>query len=111
MSDDIPAVTAGDVDELDDPFLLDVREADEYEAGHAPGVVLHPLGELPTVWSELPADRPVLCICRSGARSATATEFLRRQGIDAVNLEGGMQAWQAFGLDVVRDDGSYGTVI
>jgi rhodanese-related sulfurtransferase len=53
----------------------------------------------------------VLCICRSGARSASAAEFLRRQGVDAVNLEGGMQAWAAFGLDVVRDDGSFGTVI
>jgi rhodanese-related sulfurtransferase len=111
MSDEIPAVTAGDVDELDDPFLLDVREPDEYAAGHAPGVVLHPLNDLPSVWSELPADRTVLCICRTGARSATATEFLRRQGIDAVNLEGGMQAWAAFGFDVVRDDGSFGSVI
>jgi rhodanese-related sulfurtransferase len=111
MSEDIPSVTAGDVDELEDPFLLDVREADEYDAGHAPGVVLHPLGELPTVVGELPTDRPVLCICRSGARSATATDFLRRQGVDAINLEGGMQAWQAFGLDVVRDDGSFGAVV
>lgn len=111
MSEDLPSVTAGDVDELDDPFLLDVREADEYAAGHARGVVLYPLGELPAVWSELPADRTVLCICRTGARSATATEFLRRQGLDAVNLEGGMVAWAAFGLDVVRDDGSFGTVI
>jgi rhodanese-related sulfurtransferase len=111
MSDDIPSVTAGDVDELDNPFLLDVREPDEYEAGHAPDVVLHPLRNLPAVWSEFPTDRPVLCICRSGARSASATEFLRRQGLDAVNLEGGMQAWQAFGLDVVRDDGSFGTIV
>lgn len=111
MSADLPSVTAGDVDELDDPLLLDVREQDEYDAGHAPGVVLHPLGDIPAVWSELPSDRTVLCICRSGARSASAAEFLRRQGVDAVNLEGGMQAWQAFGLDVVRDDGSFGTVI
>jgi rhodanese-related sulfurtransferase len=107
---DLPSVTAGDVDELDDPFLLDVREPAEFEAGHAPGAVLVPLGTLPDGWSELPTDRPVLCICRSGGRSARATEFLREQGIDAVNLEGGMQAWSAFGLDVVRTDGSFGTV-
>jgi rhodanese-related sulfurtransferase len=111
VSQDVPSVPVGEVDELDDPFLLDVREQDEYDAGHAPGVVLHPLRELPEHASDLPTDRTVLCICRSGIRSATATEFLIRQGIDAVNLEGGMQAWQAFGLDVVRDDGSLGQVI
>jgi len=108
---DVPTVTVGEVDELDDPFLLDVREQDEYDAGHAPGVVLHPMSELPEVAPDLPTDRTVLCICRSGARSGAATEYLRRQGVDAVNLEGGMQAWAAFGLDVVRDDGSFGSVI
>ena len=107
---DLPSVTVGDVDELDDAFLLDVREPAEFDAGHAPGAVLVPLGSLPDGWSDLPTDRTVLCICRSGARSAQATGFLREQGIDAINLEGGMQAWSAFGLEVVRADGSYGTV-
>jgi rhodanese-related sulfurtransferase len=111
MTDDIPGITAGDVDELDDPVLLDVREPDEFEAGHAPGAVLHPLATLPDAWTDFPTDRTVLCVCRTGARSAHATEFLRRQGLDAVNLEGGMQAWQAFGLDVVRSDGSFGAVV
>jgi rhodanese-related sulfurtransferase len=111
VSEDIPAVTAGDVDELDDPFLLDVREPDEFAAGHAPGAVLRPLGEVPAAVSELPDGRIVLVICRSGARSARATQFLRHQGVDAVNLDGGMQAWAAFGFDVVRDDGSFGAVI
>jgi rhodanese-related sulfurtransferase len=111
VSEEVPSVTVGDVDELDDPFLLDVREPEEHAAGHAPGVVLHRMGDLPGVWSELPTDRTVLCICRTGSRSAVATEFLRRQGIDAVNLEGGMVAWAAFGLDVVCDDGSFGTVM
>ncbi len=107
---DLPSVTAGDVDELDDPFLLDVREPAEFEAGHAPGATLVPLGTLPDGWSGLPADRTILCVCRSGARSGQATAFLREQGLDAVNLEGGMQAWSAFGLDVVRADGSFGSV-
>ena len=107
---DLPAVTVGDVDELDDPFLLDVREPAEFEAGHAPGAVLVPLGSLPDGLTQVPTDRTVLCICRSGGRSAHATAFLREQGIDAVNLEGGMQAWSAFGLDVVRADGSFGSV-
>lgn len=107
---DLPTVTVGDVDELDDAFLLDVREPAEFEAGHAPGAVLLPLGSLPDGLSQVPADRTVLCICRSGGRSAQATAFLREQGVDAINLEGGMQAWSAFGLDVVRADGSFGTV-
>lgn len=107
---DLPSVTVGDVDELDDAFLLDVREPAEFEAGHAPGATLVPLGTLPDGVSQLPADRTVLVICRSGARSAQATAFLREQGLDAVNLEGGMQAWSAFGLDVVRADGSFGSV-
>ena len=111
MTDEVPSITVGDIDELDDPVLLDVRELDEYEAGHARHAAFHPLGTIPEIWSSLPADRPVLCICRSGVRSAEATAFLRDQGLDAVNLEGGMQAWAGFGLDVVRADGSYGQVI
>ena len=111
MTVNLPSVPVGDVDELEDPFLLDVREADEYEAGHAPDAVFHPLATIPEVWSTLPADRPILCICRVGGRSAQATAFLRERGLDAVNLEGGMQAWERFGLNVVRADGSFGTVI
>ena len=111
MNDPIPATTVGDVDDLDDPFLLDVREVDEYTAGHAPDARHHPLGSIPVVWESLPQGRTILCICRSGARSAQATAYLREQGLHAVNLEGGMQAWIAFGLDVVRDDGAAGSVI
>ncbi len=111
MNEGLPSVLVGDVDELDDPFLLDVREADEYEAGHAPGAAFHPLATIPEVWSSLPSDRTILCICRVGGRSAQATAFLRERGLDAVNLEGGMQAWERFGLNVVRADGSFGTVI
>jgi rhodanese-related sulfurtransferase len=111
MSDAIPSVTVGDVDELDNPVLLDVREADEYEAGHAPDAVFMPVGTVAESWTSIPADRTVLCICRSGGRSAHVTAFLREQGVDAVNLERGMQGWAAFGLDVVRNDGSAGAVI
>ena len=108
---EIPAITIGDVDELEDPVLLDVREIDEYEAGHAPDTVLYPMASLPDAVAGLPTDRPILCICRTGARSANATAFLRERGLDAINLEGGMKAWAAFGLDVVRSDGSHGDVI
>ena len=111
MTDEIPSITIGDVDELVNPVLLDVREVDEYDAGHAPGVVFHPLGTIPEAWTTLPTDRTILCICRVGGRSAQVTAFLREQGLDAVNLEGGMKAWAAFGLDVVRTDSSHGQVI
>jgi len=111
MTDSLPSVTVGDVDEFPGAVLLDVRETDEYEAGHAPDAVFMPLGTVEQSWTSLPADRTILCICRSGVRSAHATAFLREQGLDAVNLEGGMQAWSRFGLDVVRDDGGAGTVI
>ena len=58
-----------------------------------------------------PLGPKIVCVCRSGARSAKATELLRSWGLDAVNLEGGMQAWAAEGRPVERDDGSPGTVI
>ena len=111
MSDEIPSIMIGDVDELADPLLLDVREADEYHAGHAPKTTWVPLASVPDALAELPTDRTILCICRAGGRSANATAFLKERGFDAVNLEGGMKAWAAFGLDVVRDDGSHGQVI
>ncbi|MGZ4676991.1 MAG: rhodanese-like domain-containing protein [Acidimicrobiia bacterium] len=111
MSDEVPSITVGDVDELDDPFLLDVRELEEYTAGHAPDSVLMPLGTVTASWSSLPRDRAILCICRSGARSAQATAFLVEQGLDVVNLEGGMRAWAAFGLDIVTADGGPGQVV
>lgn len=91
--------------------LLDVRNADEWEAGHAPGALWVPLPDLEQVRMQLPFNRPVQCICRSGQRSARAAEVLIGWGFDASNVVGGMTAWAAAGLPVVRDDGSAGTVI
>ena len=95
----------------DGAHLLDVREPDEWAAGHAPAATHVPLGEVPLRADQLPTDRPVVAICRAGGRSQQAAEFLRQQGVDAVNLAGGMRAWHAAGLDVVTDDGAGGTVI
>ncbi|GAC1312093.1 MAG: hypothetical protein NVSMB12_01480 [Acidimicrobiales bacterium] len=92
-------------------LLLDVREPDEWMAGHAPAAAHLPLGEVPLRSEELPTDRQVVAICRAGGRSQQAAEFLRQRGVDAVNLAGGMRAWHAAGLDVVTDDGTGGTVI
>ena len=60
---------------------------------------------------ELPRDRRILAICRSGGRSAAVTEALNGAGFDAANVVGGMQSWARSGLDVIADDGAAGTVI
>jgi rhodanese-related sulfurtransferase len=91
--------------------LLDVRNTDEWEAGHAPGAIWVPLGELESARFKLPINRRIICVCRSGQRSARATAELIQMGFDAANMKGGMKAWAAEGLPVVRDDGEPGTVI
>jgi rhodanese-related sulfurtransferase len=88
--------------------LLDVREDDEWEAGHAPGAVHLRLGLLAQQRPE--RGRRIVAVCRTGARSGRATEVLNEWGYDAVNLAGGMKAWAAAGLPVVTDAGSAGTV-
>lgn len=90
--------------------LLDVRRADEWRAGHVPEAMHIPLDQLPARSGEVPSDRRVVAICRSGARSGQATQFLTRAGLDVVNLAGGMQAWARTGGDVVTDDGGAGRV-
>ena len=91
--------------------LLDVRNANEWAAGHAPSAQWVPLGELESVRFTLPMNRRIVCVCKSGVRSQRAAAELQNMGFDAVNLTGGMKAWQAKGLPVVRDDGSPGDVI
>ncbi|MGZ4803341.1 MAG: rhodanese-like domain-containing protein [Acidimicrobiia bacterium] len=107
----VPSTNVEDLDSFSAPVLLDVRDPDEWEAGHAPDAWFWPLGRLDQVRAELPLGQTIVCVCRSGARSARATEILRSWGFDAVNLEGGMKAWAAAGRPVERDNGSPGTVI
>jgi rhodanese-related sulfurtransferase len=76
------------------PMVLDVREPDEYEAGHIPGSKLVPLGTLDQHLDELPKDREIVVVCRSGGRSAHATQLLKHSGYKAFNMAGGMLAWQ-----------------
>jgi len=73
--------------------VFDVRQADEYEQAHVPGVRLLPLGQVPERVDEFPTDETVYVICRSGARSGKAVGFLRANGVDAVNVAGGTAAW------------------
>lgn len=90
--------------------LVDVREPEEWGAGHA-AVAFHlPMSQLVERADELPQDRMVVCVCRSGQRSAAVATALLDAGWDAVNLAGGMQAWALAGLDVVDDQGWPGTV-
>ncbi|MGW5278056.1 rhodanese-like domain-containing protein [Streptomyces collinus] len=95
--------------------LLDVREPDEWRAGHAPGAVHLPLSELSglSAGAGLPAAahaRPLVVICRSGNRSRRAAELLAARGADAVDVIGGMREWAAAGLPVVDGRGGNGTV-
>lgn len=80
-------------------LLVDVREPDEYTEIHAQGAQLLPLSELETRYQELPQGRPLLLICRSGARSARAAEWLEARGYsDVTNVTGGTLGWQEAGL-------------
>jgi DMSO/TMAO reductase YedYZ molybdopterin-dependent catalytic subunit/rhodanese-related sulfurtransferase/glyoxylase-like metal-dependent hydrolase (beta-lactamase superfamily II) len=82
-------------------LMLDVREPDEWQAGHAPEASLLPTGQVLDHRGDFPVDRRIVVTCRSGGRSAAVTELMRGWGIDAVNLAGGMCAWAAAGLPVV----------
>jgi rhodanese-related sulfurtransferase len=95
----------------DGAILLDVREPEEFDAGHAPGAVPLPLGALAARAGELDLGVPVVCVCRSGHRSAHAAAALTSLGLDAVNLAGGMLAWAAEGLPVVTGTGGAGAVL
>lgn len=85
--------------------LVDVREPDEWADGHIDGAIHVPLATVPDRFGELPTDRPVYVVCAAGGRSARAAEFLRAQGVDAVNVAGGTQAWIASGRAVVLGAG------
>lgn len=103
-----PGVPTAQVQDIDDSaVMIDVREPHEFAAGHAPGAILIPLGELPYRLDELPdtGEAPVTVTCRSGNRSARAVAWLTRQGFDVVNMEGGMLSWVAAGKAVLTDDG------
>jgi rhodanese-related sulfurtransferase len=103
-----PAEAAADRDGF---LLLDVREADEWQAGHIDGAVHIALTELGQRLDELDPAQPIVAVCRSGNRSGQVTQALRARGFDVTNLDGGMQAWARAGLPVTTDDGSPGRVL
>ena len=77
------------------PVVLDVREPWEVAICHIEGSLAVPLGQLGARVSELPTDRPIVCVCHLGGRSLQAAMALRNAGYDASNLRGGVAAWAA----------------
>ncbi|RDV43486.1 rhodanese-like domain-containing protein [Leifsonia sp. ku-ls] len=109
--DEVSAARARELTAAGEAWLLDVREGFEWEAGHAPDAHHIPLGELGGRQHELPEDRQLLVICRSGARSRMVTDALTEANYPAANVAGGMGAWQAAGGAVLRDDGTPGAIV
>ena len=87
-------------------FLLDVREDDEWKAGHVPDAVHVRLGDLGSRVGELPRDREVYIICRSGTRSAYAAQTLAVGGLSTVNVADGMTGWAVAGRPMISEDGA-----
>jgi rhodanese-related sulfurtransferase len=101
----VPSVQATDVPV--DARILDVREQDEWDAGHIDGAVHVPLAEVPQRLGELTEDEtPLVVVCRSGGRSARAVAWLVQNGVDATNLDGGMGAWASAGRPMVSEAGT-----
>ncbi len=84
--------------------LVDVREDDEYADGHVAGALHIALSTIPERVSEIPSSGPIYVICALGGRSARAAEFLRSQGLDAINVAGGTNGWIDSGRRVVPGD-------
>jgi|TARA_B110000444_G_scaffold247352_1_gene269903 rhodanese-related sulfurtransferase len=99
---DVPEISVNELAQklLDGAFLIDVRELDEWIAERVPEVPLIPLGEITDRLTDFPKEGEVFIICRSGARSATACQFLRSNDVNAINVAGGTLAWIASGQDV-----------
>lgn len=106
----IPQIDVRTVSE--DAVILDVRETNEFEAGHAPGAVSIPLGELRARLAEVPnVDGSLLVVCRSGVRSQAAAEFLADRGVEVANVAGGTLAWHAAGKTLVSETGETPAVV
>lgn len=95
----VPAELPGGV------VVLDVREPEEWQAGHVEGAVHVPLGTLPVRVQDLPDAEQLLVVCKAGGRSAQACMYLAQQGREVVNLAGGMLEWEAAGRPMVSETG------
>ena len=100
----VPQVPAAQVPT--DGYLLDVREAEEWQAGHIPGALHIPLSELGARYREISGDRPLYVICRSGSRSGYAAQALAQAGWEVTNVADGMIGWHAAGRPMTSDAGT-----
>jgi rhodanese-related sulfurtransferase len=108
----LPSVDAETARDLvrDGAVLLDVREPNEWNAGHAPQAAHLPLGRINEASKKVKGGKRVVVVCRSGNRSRSATKTLISMGYDAVNLSGGMTAWAQAGGQVVDRSGRVGAI-
>ena len=91
-------------------ILLDVREDDEWQRGHAPGAKHIPMGQVPSRLDEIDAEATLFVVCHLGGRSQRVAQYLARNGYKPVNVSGGMEAWAGAGRPVVTDDGATGVI-
>jgi rhodanese-related sulfurtransferase len=104
---DAPTVSVDEVPP--NALILDVREDDEWSAGHIDGATHIPLRRVPNTVAYDPqalgSEAPIVVVCRVGGRSAYVTAWLAAQGFDARNLDGGMLAWASAGRPMVSESG------
>lgn len=100
-----PEISVADAAKLDpkDWFFLDVREPSEWEEAHIPYATLIPLGDLTARLTEIPKDKNIVVVCRSGNRSAVGRDLLLNSGFTSVtSMAGGVSTWQARGTNCHR---------
>jgi len=105
----VPSVAAAAV--AADAFLIDVREPYEWQAGHVENALHIPMGEIQQRLDEIPTDQEVVVVCKVGGRSAQVTDYLNKVGRTAVNLDGGMHAWETAGRAMVSETSAPPTVV
>jgi rhodanese-related sulfurtransferase len=101
---DVPSTLDGSV------ILLDVREDDEWQRGHAPGAQHIPMGQVPSRLNEIDVDAQLFVVCQVGGRSRRVAQYLAQNGYQPANVTGGMLAWAGAGRPVVTDDGGTGVI-
>ena len=110
--DEPPSIDSSQIES--DQLILDVREDDEWAAGHIDGAVHVPLGRLANRMlhepGELLTDQPLVVTCKGGGRARRAAAWLNTNGFDAVVLDGGMRGWQASGRPMVSETGEEPTL-
>jgi rhodanese-related sulfurtransferase len=106
LGESVPTISAHELQEKvkdgKQPFLLDVRQPEEFRSGHISGAKLIPLDELSNRIQEVPKGREIVCICASGHRSVPAVRTLMAEGYTASSMNNGMIAWQLAKLPIIK---------